>query len=67
MKNESELITVTCPECNKKKFSFSLNAIDGKSTGIHFDCTECGSAVRIWREYNTDTKNFDGDIFVCCS
>ncbi len=67
MKNENELITVTCPECGKKRFSFSLNAIDGKNTGIRFDCTECGSTVRICREYNTDTKNFDGDIFVSCS
>lgn len=55
---EQELITVTCPECGVKRFSFSENAISVKN-GIRFVCTECSSAVQISRTY-------EGDIFVQC-
>lgn len=32
---EEKLITVTCPECGEKRFSFSSNAISEKN-GIQF-------------------------------
>lgn len=54
----NELITVTCPECGKKYFSFSENAIS-ENNGIQFVCTECSATVQITRAY-------DGDIFIQC-
>jgi len=55
---KAELITVSCPECNKKRFSFSENAISEKRN-IQFICPECSSNVQI-------SLTHEGDIFVQC-
>ena len=62
---KDDLITVVCPACGEKRFSFSQNAISG-GQGIKFSCSECGATVEIGREYNTETRNYDGDIYVQC-
>jgi len=54
----NELITVSCPYCNEKQFSFSKNAIS-KTESIVFSCPECSSTVSICRTH-------EGDIFVQC-
>ena len=56
--SEEKLITVTCPECGEKRFSFSANAISEKN-GIQFVCTLCSSTVQISRTH-------EGDLFVQC-
>ena len=55
---ELELMTVTCPECGKKNFSFSRNSIN-KKNGLQIVCPECASTVSIKLTY-------EGDIFVQC-
>ena len=60
---KDDLITVVCPECGKRRFSFSSNAISG-GHGIKFSCGECDATIEISREYNTETNNYDGDIYV---
>ena len=55
---EQELITVTCPECGKKRFAFSANAISEKN-GIQFRFTYCSSNVQI-------TRTYEVDLFVQC-
>ena len=62
---KDKLITVVCPSCGEKRFSFSPNAISGKQ-GIKFLCSECGATVEISREFNSESRNYDGDIFVQC-
>lgn len=57
-KSNSKLITVSCPYCNEKQFSFSKNAIN-ETESIEFSCPECGSIVRI-------SKTHEENLFVQC-
>lgn len=56
IKNTIELISVVCPNCGNKTFSFSENALSEKRDMI-FVCSECASNVQI-------SKTHEGNIFV---
>ena len=58
IESNKELITVCCPYCNEKQFSFSENAIS-KTQSIQFVCPECVSRIDI-------SKTHEGNLFVQC-
>ena len=58
IESNKELITVCCPYCNEKQFSFSENAIR-KTQSIQFVCPECASRIDI-------SKTHEGNLFVQC-
>lgn len=44
--NATQLMTVSCPECAEKLFSFSRNVLVIEGS-IQFLCTNCGSVVKV--------------------
>ena len=56
--NEASIITVSCPYCVEKRFSFSRNILE-KEGGIQFVCSNCGSLVKVC--YTDETE-----VFVQC-
>ncbi|MBO5400480.1 MAG: hypothetical protein J6A14_01435 [Spirochaetaceae bacterium] len=44
--DKSNLITVSCPQCNENLFSFSRNILEDEG-GIQFVCANCGSLVKV--------------------
>ena len=44
--NENNLITVSCPECGEKTFTFSKNILD-EDDGIQFICPNACGIVKV--------------------
>ena len=55
---DDTLITVACPQCEERRFSFSRNAVEGGGV-IRFKCGRCESFVEITctRENKKDVIN----------
>lgn len=54
-KNSATLLTVFCPSCGKKRFTFSKNCIEGNKS-IVFACEECGTNVLISTALDNEDK-----------